>query len=242
MSGHSKWSTIKHKKGIADKKRASLFTKLSNAITVAAREGGGSIETNFKLRLAVDKAKSANMPKDNIERAIKRGTGELNGARIEEKVFEAFGPHGVALVIETLTDNNNRTTANLKHILSKHGGSLSGQNSTAWMFERKGVIRIEQQENMSKDEIEMKAIDAGAEDISQEDDVIVVFTKPNDLQSVKEKLDSQNIHIAYAENELVAKEKINITDQTQKEQLEKLFDALDEAEDVNEYYSNAELK
>jgi len=142
MSGHSKWAQIKRQKGATDQKRGNLFTKLAKGITIAARDGGGDPASNFKLRLAVDQAKQSNMPKDNIERAIKRGAGELEGGQIEEAIYEGFGPSGVAIIIETLTDNKNRTVSNVKHILTKYGGGLGSSNSVLWQFERKGVVRI----------------------------------------------------------------------------------------------------
>lgn len=163
MSGHSKWSQIKRQKGVADVKRGNLFTKLCNNITIAARLGGGSQETNFRLRLAVDKAKAASVPRDNIERAIKRGTGELGGAQIEEIVYEGYGPGGVAILVETLTDNKNRTAPLIRNIFSKHGGNMGGPGSVAWMFAPKGVIRLEIASlKSSKEDVELAAIDAGA--------------------------------------------------------------------------------
>jgi len=237
MSGHSKWSTIKRQKGATDAKRGALFTKLGKGITIAAKEGGGDPETNFKLRLAIDQAKAANMPKDNIERAVKRGTGELDdGKKIESVTYEGFGPEGTAFMIEALTDNRNRTSAAMKHILTKYGGSLGGPNSVAWMFEQKGVIRIPK----INDELELELIDAGAIDIKKDDEGVTVFTRPNDLKKVKEFLEQKEIEIEYAEVEQVAKEKKEFNG-TEAEKVQKLFDELDEDEDVNNYYSNAEV-
>ena len=244
MSGHSKWSQIKRQKGTADQKRGALFTKLGNVITIAAKEMGGNPESNFKLRLAIDKAKSANMPKDNIERAIKRGTGELAGAQIEEIVYEAFGPQGIALIIETLTDNKNRTASEVKHIITKYGGRLGGPNSVIWMFERKGVVRTMNSElktlNLEVEAVELKAIDLGATDVKEDEDSLIIYTKPEDLQKVKEALEEE-IKIEYAELEHIAKDQIKIENESTKLTLEKIFNDLDENEDVNNYYTNAEF-
>jgi len=237
MSGHSKWSTIKRQKGAADAKRGALFTKLGNAITIAAKEGGGDIDSNFSLRLAIDKAKSANMPKDNIERAIKRGTGELDdGKKIEDITYEGFGPDGIAFMIEALTDNRNRTSSSMKHILTKYGGSLGGPNSVAWMFNQIGIIRI----NKINEDLELELIDAGATDIKKDEDGVAVFTKPNDLKKVKSFLEQKQINVEYAEIEQIPKDSVNISDEI-KEKLEKIFAELDEDGDVNNYYTNAEI-
>lgn len=236
MSGHSKWHNIRLRKGVNDAKRGALFTRLGKAITVAAKLGGGEMETNFKLRLAIEKAKAANMTKDNIEKAIKRGTGEADGGPIETITYEGFGPDGVAIIIECLTDNRNRTSSDMKHILSKHGGNLGGPKSVSWMFEQKGVIRIA----TIDEQLELELIDAGADDIVKEKDSVIIYTDPSDLKKITELLDAKHCAVEYAEVEWVAKEKKTIT-QDQKTNLEKLFDALEESEDVNDYYSNAEL-
>ncbi len=239
MSGHSKWATIKRAKSAADAKRASLFTKLARAITVAAKEKGGDPESNFSLRLAIEKAKTANMPKDNIERAIKRGTGEIQGEEIEEIFYEGFGPGGTALIIKALTDNRNRTSQSMKHLLSKYGGSLGGPNSVMWQFEQKGVIRIglEKLAEQEADDIELKIIDFGAQDIVKESDAWVIYTKVEDLQKVNKAIEDLGIEVKYAEIEYVPKEKIKI-DSDLKEKNQKLFTALDEDEDVDDYYTN----
>jgi YebC/PmpR family DNA-binding regulatory protein len=241
MSGHSKWKTIQRVKQTQDKKRGNLFTKLAHGITVAAREGGGDSTANFKLRLVMDQAKQANMPKDNIERAIKRGTGELAGAKIEEVIYEGYGPAGIALVIQTLTDNKNRAVSAIKHILSKYGGSMGGTGSVLWMFERRGVIRIMNYESRIKnrEEFELKMIDSGAEDIKEEDKILVIFTKPEDLQKVKEGLEGENIQPDYAEIEWFAKNSVELKDEAAKNKLDKLFAELDDNPDVNDYYTNA---
>ncbi len=238
MSGHSKWSKIKRQKGSADSKRASLFTKLAKNITLAAKQGGGDPEMNFKLRLAMDKAKAANMPKDNIDKAIKRGTGELAGGIIEEITYEGFIPGGVAIIIKALTDNKNRAVSSIKHILTKYDGNLSGPNSVAWMFDQRGVIRLSNITN--KEEVELKAIDAGADDIIEENHDLTIYTTPNNLPTVKENLEKQGIEVEYAETEMVAKDKLDISSE-QKLKLEKLFAELDENEDVDDYYTNSSV-
>ncbi|MBI3291032.1 YebC/PmpR family DNA-binding transcriptional regulator [Candidatus Falkowbacteria bacterium] len=236
MSGHSKWAQIHRQKGATDAKRGALFTKLGKAITVAAKTGGGDPDKNFKLRLTIDQAKSANMPKDNIERAIKRGTGELAGGKIEEATYEGFGPAGVALMIECLTDNRNRSSASIKHILAKHDGSLGGPGSVAWMFEQKGVIKT----GKINEELELALIDLGGEDIVNEEDGTTIYANPGGLKTIKEFLEKKGLKVNYAEVEQTAKEKKSL-DAGQKEQIQKLFDELDDDEDVNDYYSNAEF-
>lgn len=240
MSGHSKWSSIKHKKGIADAKRSASFTKLAKAITIAAREGGKELDTNFKLRLAVDKARAANMPKDNIERAIKRGTGEIEGGRIEEVTYEGFGPSGVAVVVSALTDNRNRTSANIKHLFSKYGGSLGGPNSVLWMFERKGVIRISSENlDMSWEDLELKVIDLGAEDTVEEDGEMIIYTAPDNLQKFQEVLEKEGIKVDYAEIEWIAKEEIGLLKEDE-EKVKRFLEELDDDQDVDNYYTNIE--
>ena len=234
MSGHSKWSSIKRQKGATDAKRGAVFTKLANQITLAAREGGGDPEMNFKLRLALDVARQSNLPKDNMERAIKRGTGELEGGRIEEITYEGFGPGGVAVLIQAVTDNRNRTSASVKHLLSKYGGSLGGPNTVAWMFENRGVIRISQ----ADENLELELIDAGAIDMQRDQDGVQILTVPQDLQKVKEYLESKNIAILYAENEFVPKE-LTVTNDLEK--IEKLIAALEDDEDISQVYTNAKF-
>lgn len=235
MSGHSKWAQIHRQKGVADAKRGAIFTKLGNAITVAAKLGGGDPNANFKLRLAIDQAKAANLPKDNIERAVKRGTGELGDGAIEQVAYEGFGPAGTAFIIEGLTDNRNRTSSAIKHLLAKYGGSLGGPNSVAWLFVQKGVLRVKE----INDELELDLIDAGALDVVREDDGATVYTVPNDLKKIKEFLELQKINVDYAEIEQVAKEKKTLSGE-EAEKLQKLFAELDDNEDVGNYYTNAE--
>ena len=239
MSGHSKWATTKRQKAVTDAKRANLFTKLGKAITVAAREKGGDPAANFSLRLAIEKARAANMPKDNIERAIKRGTGEIMGEVIEELLYEGFGPGGTTLIIKCLSDNKNRTASEIKHILNEHGGSLAGKNAVMWQYELKGVIRIlkEKLEGKNLDELELKIIDLGAQEIIKEEDSLLIYTKLEDLQKISKGLEDIGLAPDYAEIEYVAKEKISVSPEAQKKN-EELFEALDEMEDVDDYYSN----
>jgi len=239
MSGHSKWSKLKHSKGALDAKRGTMFTKLGNVITIAAREGGGDPDSNFKLRLAIESAKKANLPKDNIERAIKRGTGELAGGQIEEVIYEAFGPNKTSFIIETLTDNKNRTVANLRQIFTKHGGSLAGQNSVCWMFEKKGIIRIIIDDLKKQEEIELKAIDLSAEDIKTEGDELDIYTKLENLEKIKKELENQGVKIDYAQIEWFAKDLIKIDKGTQKK-VDAIFIELDDNPDINDYYTNIE--
>jgi len=239
MSGHSKWSKLKHSKGTLDAKRGVMFTKLGNVITIAVREGGGDSDSNFKLRLAIESAKKANLPKDNIERAIKRGTGELTEGQIEEVIYEAFGPNKTSFVIEALTDNKNRTVANLRRIFNKHGGGLAGQNSVCWMFEKRGIIRIITDDLKKQEKIELKAIDLNAEDIKTEGDELAIYTKLEELEKIKKGLENQGVKIDYAQIEWFAKDLIKIDQKTQ-EKINAIFLELDDNTDINDYYTNIE--
>ena len=239
MSGHSKWSTIKRAKGVKDAKRGAVFTKIGNIITIAAREKGGDPETNFSLRMAMDKARVANMPKDNIEKAIKRGTGELEGGAIEELYYEGFGPEKIQVIVKSLTDNKNRSAATIRHVFTKFNGSLG---SVMWNFEQKGILRISNEElkdkNLNIEELELELIDAGADDIQKEDEGITIVTKIEDLQKAKKFLDSKNIATESAEIEYVAKETVEASD---KEKIENFTEELDDNEDVADYYMNVNM-
>ena len=241
MSGHSKWSSIKRQKAITDTKRGNLFTKLGNTISIAAREGGADASANFKLRLAIDRAKAVNMPKDNIERAIKRGTGELRGDIIEELIYGALLPGQIAVIIKCLSDNKNRTLTNVKTAVVKNGGQFVDLNSIVWQFENKGVIKIskvrDQQSQRSNQEMEMFIIEAGADDYSQDKDEIIVYTRPEDLQSVKENLERNNIEVDSADLEMVAKDRKEV-DNITFEKVMKVLNALDEIDDVSDYFTN----
>lgn len=236
MSGHSKWASIKHKKGAADAKRGKIFSKLAKLISVAAKEGGGDLSMNFGLRLLVEKAKKANMPKDNIERAIARGTGVgSEGEQMTEAVYEAMGPGGSAIVIETLTDNTNRTLGNVKTIVAKRGGNFGAK--VLWMFEKKGVVRVEDASGISsKDEFELELIEAGAEDIEYEDGMTVICGIP-DLQSVVGVFEKQQIETAGAGLEYVAKDALSISPEDE-EKLFALMEAIEEDDDVSNVYTN----
>lgn len=242
MSGHSKWATTHRKKELADAKRSAVFTKLSNNITFAARQGGGDADSNFKLRLAVDKAKEANMPKDNIERAVKKGTGALGGSTIEEITYEGFGPLKSAFIVEVVTDNKNRIVAELKHIFSRYGGSLGSSGSVSWQFERKGVISIASEDyNVKKDEIELELIEAGAQDIKEDEECVEICTKVEDLQKVKEVVDKFGLSAKSAGLEWIPKEELKINSDGDKKKIEDFMEALDENGDVQDFYSNVNI-
>lgn len=237
MSGHSHWAGIKQKKAITDAKRAGIFTKIAQVITVAAKEGGGNPETNFKLRLAMDQAQEVNMPKDNVERAIKRGTGELKGeAEIQEVVYEAYGPGNVAMLIKTTTDNKNRTVGEIKNILTKAGGKMVPAGSVGFLFKQVGSIAIKAKEEDVSD-LELEAIDAGAEDVICADGAVIVYTKSEDLQKVKENLEQRGIAISNAGLVFVPFQKITIDENT-RSGYEKLLEKLDEHPDVQEIFDN----
>lgn len=236
MSGHSKWATTHRQKSAADAKRSATFTKLANAITVAARNGA-DLDANFTLRLAIDKAREANMPKDNIERAVKRGSGATDGsAQLETVVYEAFGPGQCALIIEAITDNKNRTVSEVKSILTKNGGQLAGQNSVRWMFELLGVITI----TAKLDEnLELYLIDAGARDMIQRDDVTVVYCESTELQTMRSALQTAGYAMTDSRLEYVPKEYSSLSP-VELEKLSQLVDALESLDDVSELYTNVE--
>lgn len=239
MAGHNKWSKIKRKKGVADAKRGALFTKLIREITVAAREGGGSPEFNARLRLAVDTAKSASMPADNIDRAIKKGTGELEGASYEEVTYEGYGPGGVALFIECLTDNTNRTVADVRHVLTKLDGSLGTDGSVAWQFDRKGQLIINAV-RYTEDTVFEAAIEAGAEDVIGDDDELVVTSEVSDFSAVQDSLRAAGIEPISAELTRIAKNEVAVGGRDA-EKLLKLLDTLEELDDVQKVHSNADI-
>lgn len=237
MSGHSKWSSIKHKKGINDAKRANVFTKIGRMVTIAAREGGGDLSSNFKLKMVVDTARSANMPKDNIERAIKRGTGELkDGAVIEEVIYEAYGPAQVPMLIKTATDNKNRTFGEVRGILTKGGGKTVPEGSVGYLFNQVGEIEVDIK-GLDTEEVEMKFIEAGAEDFEIEDGAAWVYVKLAELRAVKESLEKENLKIVNAQPTFLATQKSEIS-QEDREKYEALLEKLDENDDVVEIYDN----
>ena len=239
MSGHSKWSSIKHKKGAADAKRGKLFTKLARAITVAARDGGGSVDANPALGLAVQKARDASMPKDNIQRAIDRGTGEGDdAAAIEAVTYEGYGPGGAAILVETLTDNRNRTGSEVRHAFEKHGGSLGEPNSVAWQFEKRGVILVDG-ERYSDDDL-IVAIDAGADDVAQDGDVLKVLTPAGELAAVREALEGGGVEIESAELSMEPQSVVEVAEGDAPALL-RLMDALEEHDDVDSVHANFDV-
>jgi YebC/PmpR family DNA-binding regulatory protein len=239
VAGHSKWSKIKRKKAVNDAKRGAQFTKLIREITVAAREGGGSPDFNPRLRLAVDTAKAASMPSDNIERAIKKGTGELEGVRYEEVTYEGYGPGGVAIYIECLTDNQNRTVADVRHILKKNFGSLGTSGSVACQFERKGQIVVDAGA-YDEDQVFEAAIEAGAEDVAAEEDEFVITTNAASFHEVQAAMKAAGIEPTSAELDMVAQNEIAL-EGTDAEKLLRLLEALEESDDIQKVYSNADI-
>ena len=239
MSGHSKWSSIKHKKAATDAKRGKIFTKLIKEITVAARMGGGDIEANPRLRTAVQAGKAENMPKDNIERAIKKGTGELEGVSYEEIIYEGYGPGGAAVLVESLTDNKNRTVADIRSIFGKNGGNLGENGCVAWMFDKKGYIAVEQSA-VDEDTLMETALEAGAEDIREDNDNYEVITEPGDFEAIKDAIDKASISFTDAEVTMLPQ---NTTDLTGKEaeQMLRLMEMLEDCDDVQKVYTNADI-
>ena len=239
MAGHNKWSKIKRKKGVNDAKRGALFTKLIREITVAAKEGGGSVEFNARLRLAVDTAKQNSMPQENIERAIKKGTGELEGVDYVETTYEGYGPGGVALFIECLTDNTNRSVADIRHALSKNGGSLGTDGSVAWQFDRKGQLVVDASKH-GEDEVFEAAIEAGAEDVAGDGEEFVITAEVSDFMAVQDGLKEAGIEFSSAELTRIAKNEVAVAGKDA-EKLLKLMDMLDDLDDVQKVHSNADI-
>lgn len=240
MSGHSKWSTIKRKKGAADAKRGKIFTRLMRELTVAAKTGGGDPDGNPRLRTAMDTAKAANMPKDNIAKAIKKGTGELEGVSYEEISYEGYGPGGVAFFIECLTDNKNRATADVRHILSKRGGSMAKNGAVAYLFEAQGLITLDK-EDVDEDTIMEVALEAGAEDVRDDEDVWVVVTAPTEFSQVAQAVEKAGLKPIEAEVTKTATTTVEITDAKLAGQILAMMDALDEADDVQNVYANFDI-
>ncbi|GAB6100285.1 YebC/PmpR family DNA-binding transcriptional regulator [Halanaerocella petrolearia] len=239
MAGHSKWHNIKHKKKKEDRRRAKLFSKLVKKITVAAREGGGDPEVNNDLDLAIQKAKDANMPKDNIERAIKRGTGELEGVNYESYVYEGYAPAGVALYMEVMTDNKNRTVSEIRHLLSEHGGNLGEDGCVAWMFERKGKLIIDRSEyQVVEDEAMLDAIEAGAEDIQFTDDTVDILTDPEDLQDVRKVLEEDGYKFDSGDIVMIPDNEITLDDPSDAKKVLKVMDKLEDHDDIQDVYAN----
>lgn len=239
MAGHSKWSQIKRKKAVLDSKRGAQFTRLIREITVAAREGGGNPDFNPRLRLAVDTAKAANMPADNIDRAIKKGTGELEGVNYEEVSYEGYGPGGAALFIETVTDNPNRTVADIRHALGRHGGSLGTSGSVAWQFDRKGQIYVNA-ERYHEDAVLEAALLAGAEDVRREDEEFVITTTVQSFHEVQDGLKEGGVEFTQAELSMIPQNEVSVGGKDG-ERLVKLLDALDDLDDIQKVHSNADI-
>jgi YebC/PmpR family DNA-binding regulatory protein len=238
MSGHSKWSTIKRQKGVADNKRGQLFTKLMREIMVAARQGGGSTESNFRLRLAVQKARDNSMPVDNIERAIKKGSGEAGAGSLQEMTMEGYGPKGVAVIVLAMTDNRNRTVSEIRSAFSKHGGSLAESGGVAWMFENKGVIDVDTQ-GKKADDISLAAIDAGADDVKEEKDFLEIYTTPQKLEGVRKAVEPMAPVIS-SEVQMIPTTTVMLEE---KEALQtmKLLDHLEELDDVQKVFANVDF-
>ncbi len=239
MSGHSKWANIKHKKAREDAKRGKLFTKLAREITVAAREGGGDPEYNFTLRLAIDRAKDANMPNDNIERAIKRGTGELEGGELEVIIYEAYGPSGIAMLIQVVTDNRNRTVAEMRKVFNRKGGNLGESGSVKWQFNRKGRIVIEM-DGADSEEIALLAIDAGAEDFEIDGDILSIYTMATELEAVKNQLEGDGAEVSDAELTMVPTTTIQPGQDSALKAM-RLMEALEDLDDVQHVYTNLDI-
>jgi YebC/PmpR family DNA-binding regulatory protein len=240
MSGHSKWASIKHKKGAADAKRGKLFTKLARAITVAAREGGGDPDGNPTLATAIQKARDNSMPKDNIQRAIDRGTGEGEGAdAIERITYEGYGPGGVAILVEALTDNRNRAGSEIRHAFEKHGGSLGEPGSVAWVFEKRGVVLVDA--GRYDEEDLLPAIDAGADDVAEDGDLLKVTSEPATLGGVREALEQAGVEVQESDLAMEPKNVVEVSEEAEARRLMRLMDALDEHDDVDQVHANFDI-
>jgi YebC/PmpR family DNA-binding regulatory protein len=237
MSGHSKWSTIKHKKGAADAKRGKIFTRIAKEITIAAREGGDT-DANTALRLAVDKAKAANMPKDNIERAIKRGTGELEGGELTDAIYEAYGPHGIGILVEVVTDNRNRAVADVRHAVNKYGGTMAEAGAVSWQFARKGYISISG--TVDNDEVFLVAADAGADDVQFGDELVEIYVELEAFQAVRQALDEAGIHMDEASLIYDPNNPMEL-DAAQSVQVMNLIERIEELDDVQNVYTNLDV-
>ena len=239
MSGHNKWAKIKRKKGVTDAKRGRVFTRLSKEMTIAARDGGGSQQGNPRLRLAIEKAQAANMPADNIKRAIQRGTGELPGVIYEEVSYEGYGPAGVALIIESVTDNKNRTVSELRHVLERNNGKLGAANSVAWMFHRTGIIHVAKA-NYNEDEFLGIALDAGADDMKTDEELYEIVTTPANFDAVRQSIEAKGVKFEDAEIQLIPENMVKVEGK-EAEQVLKLMEALEDHEDVQHVYSNFDI-
>ena len=239
MSGHSKWAQIKRQKGVADSKRGQLFTKLAREITVAARQGGGDATANYRLRLATQKARDSNMPAENIERAIKRGTGELEGMSLTEITYEGYGPGGTAILIQVVTDNKNRTLADVRNVFTRGGARMAESGSVSWNFEPRGVIALDV-DGADAEALALEAIDAGAEDVKVDDDTVEIYTQPQDLEAVRQALEAKKVNVTLAELSMVPRTLVRLDDKTSLQAL-KLLDRLEELDEVQHVYTNADF-
>jgi YebC/PmpR family DNA-binding regulatory protein len=239
MSGHNKWSKIKRQKGIEDAKKGQIYTKLTREIIMAAREGGGDPETNFKLRLAIQKARDSSMPKDNIERAVERGSGNAEGAVLEELTLEGYGPSGTAILAQTLSDNRNRTVQEVRNVFTRQGGTMGSAGSVAWLFDSRGIITVEAN-GKNMDDIELQAIDAGAEDVKVTEESVEIYTKPTELEMVKKNLEKNKVVIASAELSMIPKTLLEVEDKAAIQTL-KMLDKLEDLDDVQKVFSNVDF-
>jgi YebC/PmpR family DNA-binding regulatory protein len=241
MSGHSKWANIKHQKARSDEKKGKEFTKVAKEIIIAARQGGGDPDGNSKLKMVIQKAKAINMPNENIARAIKKGTGELDGDALEELVYEGYGPNGVAIMLDIATDNRNRTASEIRHLFSKHNGNLGESGCVAWMFKRSGLITVNSENIADADEFMLKVLDFGAEDVRDEGDVVEVVTTPDDFMDVKEAMEKDGIAIEDADIVMLPENTVEINDEEQARKVMKLIDVLEDHDDVQNVYMNCNI-
>ncbi len=239
MSGHSKWASIKHQKGVADARRGQLFTKLTREIIVAVRQGGSSPDTNFRLRLAIQKARDNSMPSDNIERSIKRGSGEIEGAILIEMTLEGYGPSGAAILVQALTDNRNRTLQDVRIIFTRNGGSLGESGCVAWIFDQEGLITVPIND-LDTEEIELQAIDAGADDVKVSNDYVEIYTKPGDMEKIRIALEQQKLPIESSEMTMMSKNMVELDEKASLQTL-RLLDKLEELDEVQHVTSNADF-
>ena len=241
MSGHSKWHNIQAKKGKADAQRGAVFTKIGREIAIAVREGGANPESNGKLRDIIAKAKANNMPNDNIQRSIKKASGELSNVVYEEITYEGYAPGGVAVIVDTISDNRNRTASDIRHCFAKYGGNLGTTGSVGFMFDTRGVLVVERVAGMDEDDLMMMALDAGAEDVRPDEDVVEILTDPNEFSKVREALEQQGLTFLSAEVQKIPQNTVAVTDPETVEKIQKMLDLLEESDDVQNVYHNAEL-
>lgn len=241
MSGHSKWHNIQAKKGKADAQRGAVFTKIGREIAIAVREGGANPESNGKLRDIIAKAKANNMPNDNIQRSIKKASGELSNVIYEEITYEGYAPGGVAVIVDTISDNRNRTASDVRHCFAKYGGNMGTTGSVGFMFDTRGVLVVERTPGMDEDELMMMALDAGAEDVRPDEDVVEILTDPNEFGKVREALEQQGLTFLSAEVQKIPQNTVAVTDPETIEKIQKMLDLLEENDDVQNVYHNADL-